>query len=259
MNELVAILGGSWRQIFLYPGGLTLLVLAGASYPLWRHSHGRRWQAIFQPRSLLLVVTTWLCCASTPWPRTYWAYPIDIVTAFVLLEGPHWVSLRTQLAVPEPQRRSRAMEELVALLRVYPLVALAVAMLAQASASLLVVEIQRSTGYLRSAGLVLWALCVPVILGLGPWRQGNSFDLGTAMRRVSHAALLAMMVLPGGEGLSYAAAAVAMGACLGSLILVDYLWRGPAQRWERLQPGIAIAGLTLLLWAAYGDVIARLR
>ena len=251
MDELLAIVGGSWQPLLLYPGLVTTVVLALIVGRLWRRADADR-QPIggSHPAAVFAAASTLLVAALLPLPRTHWVYPIDLLLALALLEVPHWLRLVERL-------RSGAASEAAALLNVYGLLALALVALGQAAGSLLLPELRTGRGLLRWAGLMVWAGALPPLLGLGPWR--SSRDGLDDLRRVVHVALLVSVALPDGDRWGYIGPALGAAAALSSLTLLHYHWRGDPARWERLQPLVALVMLVLVLWTGTTAWLARLR
>lgn len=254
MDELLAIVGGSWQPLLLYPGVLTALLLTLLVGTVWgpadtarQRIRGARAVAVFAVACPLLV------SAMLPTPRSYWAYPLDLLVALALLEVPHWLRLASRIRIGQ----ASAAAEVATLLNVYPLLALACAELGQAAGSLLLPDLRTGTGIVRWAGLVAWACAMPPLLGLGPWRTVR--DRLDDLRRVVHVALLVAIALPAGDRWGYAGPAAGAVAAFGTLTLVHYLWRGDARRWERVQPLVALVLLMLLLWVGTNAWLARMR
>ena len=263
MDELLALVGGSWQPLLLYPGVVTGILATAFMRAVWS-AHGFtkpplaghcRWQpaAVFTAGCVLLLL------ALLPLPRSYWAYPIDIIGALALLELPHWLRLAQPLRAPDAATRARAVGEAGTLLNVYVLLALAVAALGQASSSLLLTEVKRGQPPLRFAGLLAWAVALPPLLALGPWQVVGWRDWLHDLRRVAHIALLVALALPPGDQWTHTAMATAAALAFGSLALLHRLWRGDPQRWERLQPFAALALLAFLLAMSGQGWAARLR
>ena len=263
MDELLALVGGSWRPLLLYPGvltgiGATLLMgllwtIPGTRprWPAWRPAH--------TPDLLFGAGCGLLLLALLPFPRSYWAYPIDIFVALALLEVPHWLRLVRRLNTGDDAIQIGAATEAGALLNVYVLLALAVAVLGQAAGSLLLPDLVGARPPLRWVGLVAWAVAMPPLLAFGPWRVAGSRDWLVDLRRVAHIALLVALALPAGDEWDYGVTAIAAGLGFGSLTLLHHLWRGRPERWERLQPVVVLLLLAVLLYTSAQAWIARLR
>lgn len=256
MDELLAIVGGSWQPLLLYPGAVTTLLLALLVNILWRRADTERSSSV-GPATLAVfaVACPLLVCAMTPTPRSYWAYPLDLIVALALLEVPHWLRLAHRLQHSDTQRAATA--EAATLLNVYPLLALACAALGQAAGSLLLPELRAGQGILRWVGLVTWAVTMPPLLGLGPWRTAR--DQIDDLRRAAHLVLLVAIALPSGDRWGYSGPALAAVAAIGCLTMLHYIWRGDARRWERLQPLVALVVLICLLWIGTNAWMARMQ
>lgn len=256
MDELLAIVGGSWQPLLLYPGVLTALLLALLVGILWGPADARR-QRIMGARAIAVfaIACPLLVSAMLPTPRSYWAYPLDLLVALALLEVPHWLRLASRMRTGGAQ--SSAAAEAATLLNVYPLLALACAGLGQAAGSLLLPDLRTGTGILRWTGLVAWACAMPPLIGLGPWRTVR--DRLDDLRRVVHVALLVAIALPAGDHWGYTGPAAGASIAFGTLTLVHYLWRGEVRRWERVQPLVALVLLLLLLWVGTNAWLARMR
>ncbi|GAC1550960.1 MAG: hypothetical protein NVS4B8_04460 [Herpetosiphon sp.] len=244
MNELQNILGGSWRFVWLYPGGVALLMAA----VLMRVGVQTGSRSAVDVPGVATVVPIWMCCSMLPWPRTYWAYPIDLWVAFLLLEAPYWAWLH---------RRGAATERIIDLLRIYPLLILAMGMLAQSAGSLLIVRIQAAVGWPRWMGVGLWCIAVPPLISLGPWRQHDEPAWAIDARRAGHLALLTVMALPRGEASGYAAAVIGTLCVFGSFLLLDRLWHDRSARAERWQPTITVGALAVVFGIAMQQFYAR--
>lgn len=254
MAELLALIGGSWRALWLYPGGLALLVALVALHRVW--PLGQPWQRTAAPLALLQLGGAWLVAALLPWPHTYWAYPLDLGAALLLLEAPWWLRRHHDWRVAT--RRLAVLAELTAALRVYPLVALAAALCGASAGSLIIVKVQGGAPLLRWLGVALWAVALPPLLALGPWQSAPP-DPANSLRRVVHLALLATLALPGGDGVSYWAGAAAALIVAASFAALARWWRGPAARWERWQPALALLAVAALCWSAAAALLAQLR
>ena len=79
------------------------------------------------------------------------------------------------------------------------------------------------------------------------------------MRRVGHIAVVAVLALAASDVRSYAPGLVAAVTSLGSMVVLDHLWRGHVRRWEQLQPALTLLALLGLLWTAFQGFAARLR
>lgn len=261
MDEFLAIIGGSAQSLLLFPGLLAAILATAAMHALWslRVPHSRR--SVVQSHAEVTIAATSciLLLALLPFPRTYWAYPIDLWSAVVLLEAPRWWSLRGMRCAPDPEIRAAAKSEAAALLNAYLLLALAIAALGQGAGSLLLPSVKAGTPALRWPGLIVWAIALPPLASLGPWHapplEGWLLDL----RRVAHIALLVALTLPAGDQWGHLATAAGTALGFGSLTLLHLIWRGRPEPWERFQPWIALALLTWLLYMNAQALGARLR
>ena len=263
MDELLAILGGSWRPLLLYPGLAATLITTVLMRLVWNPRVGgalRPGMVALPPYATILIIAcTLLLVALLPVPRSYWAYPIDLLTALLLLEAPHWLRLWRLRQSRDPATRELAVRGAGALLNIYPLIALAVALLGQASGSLLLTTVKSGAPLLRWAGIALWSLAIPPLVSLGPWHIPAGDDWLVTLRRVAHIALLVAIALPAGDQWDHTTTAAGAAVAFGSLTLLHYLWRGDPDRWERLQPFIALAFLALLLYTSAQAWMGRLR
>lgn len=263
MDEWLALVGGSWQPVLLYPGLLTSLVVTALMRAVWldrtQPAAGRPWRPRWDSTAVFAAASTLLLLALLPFPHSYWAYPIDLPSAIFLLEAPYWLRLAQRLRTPALQIRRSAADEISALLNVYLLMALAIAAMGQAAGSLLVTEVKGGTPLLHWLGIVGWAIALPPLLAFGPWRQRNTSEWPTDLRRVGHIALLLAIALPSDVRWSYGATAIGAIACFGSLTLLHHFWRGDPQQWERFQPFVALIILAGLLYVSGQDWLARLQ
>lgn len=251
MDELLAILGGSWQPLLLYPGLLTGLLVTALFGSIWQWRNRHAMSTLlphWTPGAVPQAACVLLLLALLPFPRTYWAYPIDLFSALLLLEAPHWLRLARLFHAPDNTLRLAAAREAGAILNVYPLLALALATLGLASGSLLLPSLKGGTPALHWTGIIAWAICLPPLLALGPWYNPETDGWLLALRRVGHIALLISLALPIGAAWGYSASIIAAAASFGSLMALHFLWRGQPEPWERLQPFIALALLVLLLF-----------
>lgn len=257
MDELLAIIGGNWQLLLFYPGAVTVLLLAVFVHVAWRRADaGRCSDAGPAMVAVFAVACPLLVCAMAPIPRSYWAYPLDLLVALALLELPHWLRLAARMR--QTDQRTFATAEAASLLNVYPLLALTCVALGQAAfGSLLLPQIRTGQGILRWTGLMGWAVVLPPLLGLGPWRTIR--DGIDDLRRVAHVVLLVSIALPAGDRWGYIGPVLGMLTALGSLTMLHYFWRGDARRWERLQPLVALALLLCLLWIGANAWLSRMR
>lgn len=247
MDELLALIGQSWQRVLIYPGGLTAL---GA---LLLTRGGRSLRAGPPQPQAVVSATLWLLAITLlPLPQAGWPYDLDLVTLLLVIELPFWLSSlheRRGAAVPAAL--------LAPPLNVYPLLALACALLGQAAGSLVVHEINRSGGVLHWAGLGAWALALPPLLHLGPWRLRDDRPL-LALRRLAHLGLLLAAALPAHDNTSVVSAALGFVALGLPLLALDRWWRGDAERWIGWQPLLVAALLLLLAWTSGQQLAARL-
>jgi hypothetical protein len=256
MDELLAIVGGSWQPLLLYPGLLTTLLVTVLMGAFWRRADAIRHPIVgTRPLTILAAACPLLVSAMLPAPRSFWAYPIDLFLALVLLEVPHWLRLTERLQRAGTQATAAA--EAAALLNVYLLLALGLAALGQAAGSLLLPELRARPGVLRWAGLITWATAMPPLLGLGPWSTVR--DGLDDLRRVVHVGLLVAIALPDGDQVGYIGVAAGAITAFGTLTLLHYLWHGDTQRWERIQPLLALLLLVILLGMGTNAWVARMR
>lgn len=245
MNELLATIGGSWRQVIVYPGGVAFWIIVVVMRRLWGASAPAGAWAATQ------IVTAWLCVALQPWPHTYWAYGLDLWAALLLLEVPQWLRHRTA----SPAARATDWHRLR---RAYALLALALVLMAQGAQSLLLTTIQTATDPLRWLGVAVWIIALPPLLALGPWRGTDEADTAATTRRVAHIALAVVLAWPPVEKLGYPAAALAITVACAAYAALHHWWHGEPQRWERWQPWLAGVALLGLAWAAVSAYVRQL-
>lgn len=244
VNELLAIIGTSWRPLLLFPGLLAALLLVVIVRFAWRPPTPAAWTLNIatsaQAASCVLVL------AFLPVPGSPWRYGLDLLVTLALVEVPHWWHIRRRWGAADPKIRAGAAAEMAALLNVYVLLGLAVAAIGQASGSWVLNELRGGSTPLWWAGVVVWGLCLPPLLGSGPWTVAGANDVAFTLRRVAHVALLATLALPHSAG--YGGLAVAASFAFGSLALVDRMWHGRRELWERAQPVLALLLLAALLY-----------
>lgn len=252
MDELLALIGQNWRLLLIYPGGLTALVTLLATN--WIMPRGARLTGLHigSARGVLIAALWLTVIALLPLPQTGWPYDLDLAVLLLLIELPYWLYL---LRAPAGERMSR----IVALLNVYPLLALALAALGQAAGTLVVQDINRSTGWLHWLGIGAWAITLPPLLGLGPWRNTIQRSLLTALRQIAHLGLLLAATLPAHDSTPIWTALVGYLCLLIPLWTLDRWWRGSAQRWTIWQPWIALGLLLILLGFSGQSYLTRLR
>ena len=243
MNELLAIIGTSWRPLLIFPGLLTGLILTFITSYIWKRPVPRvgRWS---------LVVGRWsatvLMLAFLPVPGSNWRYGVDVLVALALVEVPHWFALRRRLGAADGAIRAGAAAETAALLNAYVLLGLAIAAIGQANGSLVLGELRGGHTPLRWAGMVVWAVALPPVLALGPWSVVGAPHALATLRRVAHIGLLMTLALPADA--DYRGLAIAALMSFGSLVLLDRFWHGSPKKWERVQPVIALVMLGVLLY-----------
>jgi len=263
VDELLALLGRGWQALLVYPGMLTAILLTTfmGSIWAWRETGVRPWprRPAWRPGDVLQAGCVVLVLALLPLPRVSWPYSIDAVGALLLLEVPLWLRLRRVFEVSDRSECERAVGTAAALLNVYIILLLAVALLAQASGSLLLPALKEGQPALRWAGLAAWASAMPPLLSLGPWHVHALDSWLSNLRRVGHIALLLALALPPGDRWGHAATASGALVAFGSLTLLHFIWRGEPDRWERLQPALALTLLLVLLYSNAGAWLARLR
>lgn len=248
MDELLALIGQGWQRVLIYPGGLTAL---GGLLLLTRGGRGLRGRPP-QAQAIASSAVWLLLIALLPLPQAGWPYDLDLVTLLLAIELPFWlVSLRDG-------RSGAATAALLApLLNVYPLLALACALLGQAAGSLVVHEINRSGGMLHWVGLTAWSLALPPLLHLGPWRISYRSPL-LALRRLAHLGLLLAAALPAHDSTPVINAALGFATLGLALLVLDRWWHADGERWIGWQPWLVAALLLLLAWTSAQHLAARL-
>lgn len=235
MDELLALLGQHWRLVLLYPGGLSAL---GALIAVFALSPARTLHMPRQTASALMSATIWLLIITLlPLPRASWPYALDLALLLLALEAPFWLLLH----------KNPTSGRMAALLNVYPLLALSVAALGQSAGSLVLHDINRSTGLLHWVGIAAWAIALPPLLGMGPWRDA-AVDPLAALRRTAHIALLLAAALPAHEPTWRLSALIGFVAILLPLAALDRWWSGDPLRWERRQPWLCVGLALLIAW-----------
>jgi hypothetical protein len=251
VDELLALIGQHWRLVLIYPGGLTTL---GLLLLLIRLDRGARREPL--QLSALAAAAIWLLTISLlPLPQAGWTYDLDLATLLLAIELPFWLhTLHTARRFPLATPPSEAL--LAPPLNVYPLLALACAALAQAAGSLVVHEINRSSGLLHWIGLGAWSLALPPLLQLGPWRIGSAGAL-LQLRRLAHLGLLLAAALPAHAATPITSAAVGFAALGLPLAALDRWWRADGARWIGWQPWLAGGLLLLLAWISGQQLAGR--
>lgn len=256
MDELIALMGRSWRLLLLYPGGLTALGGVIVARLLFEQPPALRRSVLPRLGGEIVIAAVWLLAiALLPLPQTDWSYPLDLLILLLLLELPYWLQI--------VRSADRAMSTLVAqiapLLNVYPLLALSIAALGQGAGSLVALEVNRSSGLLHWAGIAGWASTLPPLLGLGPW--GNHRLGGTlpALRRVGHIGLLLAAALPANDDTPIVAALLGFGCIVLPLAVLNRWWRGSGEWWISWQPWLVAAFTILIVWTSGQTLLLRLR
>lgn|GEM_PF-6031635 len=251
MDELLALVGRNWRLLLLYPGGLTTL---GALLAVVFASRTRPTFSIFQRISVhdLPVCAMWLLvCALLPLPQTSWPYSLDLAALLLLIEASFWLRMLSSATLNDAPM-------LGAILSMYPLLLLAVVIIGTATGSLVLREIAANTDWLRWVGVGVWALALPPLLALGPWRSTN-MSAWHPLRQVTHMGLLLAAALPTNDTTSRLASLAGFCVMLLALAALDHWWQGDADRWLRWQPWLVMVLALLVAALSTQGLIARLR
>ncbi|HEY0605270.1 MAG TPA: hypothetical protein VGD58_20285 [Herpetosiphonaceae bacterium] len=251
MDELIALVGRSWRLLLLYPGGLTALGCVVLVRLLFEQPPAMRRGALPRLGGEIVIVAAWLLAiALLPLPQADWSYPLDLLILLLLLELPHWLYI---------VRSPNSVTQIAPLLNVYPLLALSIAALGQGAGSLVALEVNRSSGLLHWAGIAGWASTLPPLLGLGPW--GNQRWCGTlpALRCVGHIGLLLAAALPAHNDTPIVAALLGFGCIVLPLAVLNRWWRGSGDWWIGWQPWLVAAFTLLIAWISSQTLLLRLR
>jgi hypothetical protein len=252
VDELLALLGQNWRLLLLYPGGLTALVTTMIVGLLF---HGKRWwhAATFSSATSGIVAASWLTLITLlPLPQTGWPYGLDVLSLILLLELPY-------VALVSRRGGESAIRRIGAVLNCYPLLALAAAALGQGTGSLVVREINRSTGMLHWIGIIAWSLTLPPLLGIGPWRSDEQSFPPYALRQTAHIALLLALALPAHDATPMASSFIGLLAIALPLAAIQRWWHGRPEHWIRWQPWLVV-GVALFIAALSGQqLVGRLR
>ncbi len=251
VDELLALLGQNWRLLLLCPGGLSTL---GATSIVGFLFHGREWwRGIrFTSATDIVIAAGWLVLiALLPLPQTGWPYGLDLLTLILLIELPYMASIG--------RGRQIALPRAAAMLNVYPLLALAIAALGQATGSLVIREVNRSTGLLHWVGVVAWAITLPPLLDLGPWRSLDRPRIIHVLRGTAHVALLMALALPAHDATPQIHSFFAFMAIVLPLAALHRWWHGNNQWWIRWQPWLVTALALLLAMLSGQQLLERLR
>lgn len=254
MDELIALVGRSWRLLLLYPGGLTALGCVVVVRLLFERPRDLRCGALPRLGGEIVTAAAWLLAiALLPLPQTDWSYPLDLLILLLLLELPHWIDM---LSAPD---RAASDTRIAALLNVYPLLALSIAALGQGAGSLVALEINRSGGLLHWAGIAGWASTLPPLLGLGPWANQQHPGTLPALRRVGHIGLLLAATLPANDDTPLVAALIGFACIVVPLAVLNRWWRGSGEWWIDWQPWLVAAFTLLIAWTSGQNLLLRLR
>jgi hypothetical protein len=267
--------GGQWRRLLLYPGGLTVLALAAVGWGLWRFLGWRRRPQSapnplpWQPTDLLALAGPWVALALLPLPHSSeLRSPLDLPTAWLLCDLP------LALAVARgwrggAQQQIHAARWALGWLVALPLLATILVVFGSRTSTLTIADLPGLTRP-RSAGwLVLfgWLAALLPALQLGPWAAGAGLPglagLGLALRRAGHVGVLSLAALPLWPVVPAAAsgwwptlqrdgrgpAALTAAAIWVLLLLLDRAGRGrSAVLWGRALWALAAGLLLTLLW-----------
>ncbi|HEY0735521.1 MAG TPA: hypothetical protein VGD69_11495 [Herpetosiphonaceae bacterium] len=251
MDELIALVGRSWRLLLLYPGGLTALGCVVVARLLFEQPLVLRRDALPRLGGEVVIAAAWLLAiALLPLPQTDWSYPLDLLIFLLLLELPHWARI---------VRSTDRATSVAPLLNVYPLLALSIAALGQGAGSLVALEINRSSGMLHWAGIMGWASTLPPLLGLGPWQSRRLGGTLPALRRVGHMGLLLAAALPANDDTPIVAALLGFGCIVIPLAALNRWWRGSGDWWIGWQPWLVAAFTLLIAWTSGQTLLLRLR
>jgi hypothetical protein len=256
VDELIALLGQHWRLLLIYPGGLTALGgMALARLLLESRSHIWRSRERWNGRDIMIAAIWLLVIALLPLPQTSWPYALDLIVCLLLIEVPHW----TRTCSSRSHDLDAMIAQLASLLNVYPLLALSIAALGQGAGSLVVQEINRSSGLLHWAGIVGWASVLPPLLGLGPWRDQSEQGTLPALRRIAHIGLLLAAALPAHNETPQYHSAIGLAGALLSLAALNRWWRDSPERWIGWQPWLVAVFAVFVAWTSGQTLLTRLR
>lgn len=250
MDELLALLGQNWRALLLYPGGLTIF---GATAIIGFMVHGRDWWQFshFSSADMAIVATWLIVVALLPLPQTGWPYNLDVLTVLLLIE--------LLYASRVIRRREETAVTIIAdLLNSYPLLVLAVAALGQGSGSLVIREINRSTGALHWLGIVAWSITLPPLLSVGPWRTAEQPHVLHMLRQVVHMALLLALALPAHDASPRIHTFVGFFAIALPLAAIHRWWDGKRSHWIRWQLWIVVFVALLIAALSGQQLLGRL-
>lgn len=254
MDELIALVGRSWRLLLLYPGGLTALGCVVVVRVLFENRPALRRGALPRLGGEIVIATAWLLAiALLPLPQTGWSYPLDLLILLLLLELPHWIGLLRSVDQVTGAKR------IAPLLNVYPLLALSIAALGQGAGSLVALEVNRSGGLLHWAGVAGWASTLPPLLGLGPWQSQDQRGTLIALRRVGHSGLLLAAALPAHNHTPIVAALLGFVCIAVPLAVLNRWWRGNGEWWIDWQPWLVAVFTLLIAWTSSQTLLLRLR
>jgi hypothetical protein len=171
VGELLVAIGQAWPRLLLYPGGLSVFVLALLI-------GGKSARRLPELDELLLALGPLLLISLLPLPpASPFPFSIDVITALALLELPRWAA-EARLIAQSPGH----------FLRPYLPLLLGSALLyqAQGSFSLTATGLALDAVPFYVAGALLWSLALPSI-----WREHA--NLAMALRTAGH--LLVIVVI----------------------------------------------------------------
>lgn len=254
MDELIALMGRSWRLLLLYPGGLTALGCVVVVRWLFEGRPAVRRNALPRLGDEIVIAAAWLLAiALLPLPQTDWSYPLDLLTLLLLLELPHWIDM-----LRSTDQATHA-ERIAPLLNVYPLLALSIAALGQGAGSLVALEVNRSSGLMHWAGIAGWASTLPPLLSFGPWQSRDQRGTLIALRRVGHIGLLLAAALPANNDTPIVAALLGFACIVVPLAVLNRCWRSDGEWWIGWQPWLVAAFTILITWTSGQTLLLRLR
>jgi hypothetical protein len=285
-NELLALLGLAWSRLAIYPGGLAAfaliwLIARARSGPRDRRQHGTADAAPLASYGAL--GSAWLGLALLPLPAAAsMSRSADLLVVLALLEWPRAVAIAQALHWPAAEAQASGLRRLSAALNSYPALILAALALALPARSFEIGALAQPPAAEAPVSLVLlhwigasaWALALPAMLGVGPFRADqptaqlqlgwrDPLVLALQLRAVALVAIGALpWIAPAGaldQPLVYSTGTVA--AMIGApLTLAGALWgydracaHQPARRWARAYLVLDLLLLLALLWAAYAQ------